>query len=151
MNYLKYSLPSFLLFSSIAVRTDFFKGPYFNIYRQNIASSRKLQVVIMFPCWLFIILWESHKLHNFRGNSLDLPFRTRLRIPEEGDNLVFSSASWACVPPTTRQPYSIPLLNPRSFLQLHTTALDVCAVTIRVGKMLSMLWSSFVCPLSGAA
>lgn len=42
-------------------------------------------------------------------------------------------------------PHFIPLLNPRSFLQWYTTVLDVCAVMVRVGKMLSMLWCSFVC------
>lgn len=42
----------------------------------------------------------------------------------------------------TEYPHFISLLNPRSFLQWYTTVLDACAVVIRVGKMLSMLWCS---------
>lgn len=91
-------------------------------------------------------VWEPHKLTLFQG-KLTWPFPSRLisRLLKEGDTLV----TFICIPSMffhpIEYPYFIPLLNPRSFFQWYMTVLDVCAVTIRVGKMFRMLWSSFVC------
>lgn len=134
-------------------RLSFLKGSYFNVYRQNITSSyillgqeitgcNDISLLLLYNCM------RAPQVMLFQG-KLAWPFPSRLisRFLKEGDTFVFLSASWVCISLTIKQPYSIPLLSLRSFLQQCATVLDVCAVMIRVGKMLSVLWSSFVCLL----
>lgn len=127
----------------------FFSSLYFNVYRQSLASCYILVgqqtgcnhvfLLLLYEC--MTVPWVTP----FK-TPLTFPFQTHLQISKgRRHSCGFLPAYQAFVSPSFKQHYSIPLSNPRSFLQWYTTVLDVCAVMIHVGKTLSMIWSSFVC------
>lgn len=98
----------------------------------------------MFLCCFFMAAWDPHKLHCIGKLAWPLPSRFIYSFLKEGVAPVFLSISPISISPPIKQPYSLHLLKPRSFLQQYMPVLDVCAGTMRVGKVLSVLWVGFV-------
>lgn len=124
------------------------KGPYFNVYIQNITTSYILVSWEIMGCNHISLLLLSDcvrawQVKPFQGKLTGLsPSSPICRFLKEGDALVV----FFCVSPTyfpsVKQPFSVPRLSPRFFLQHCTTLLGVCAVLRGVGKILSKFWSS---------
>lgn len=124
------------------------KGPYFNVYRQNITTSYILMSWEIRGCNHISLLLLSDcvrawQVKPFQGKLTGLsPSSPICRFLKEGDALVVFFQCLTHVFPLCQTAFLCSPFEPQVLLQHCTTVLGVCAVLRGVGKILSKFWSS---------